>query len=166
MTDDTLPLAAVLLAYAMPLGVDSSCDAADAAIAAARAAGASPVVVVVREGAAAPRDVRVVRVVRVKPGAPWISAVRSGMALLANTPARLVLVWMPDIVESVDVALLPELVAAARRSDAAVTAISERTLASGPVVVARDAWLELLTLGEQGMQAVAARRGACYLTPS
>ena len=164
MTPDgnALPMAAVLLAQAMPSDADTSGACVQRAIDAARAAGAHPVVVVLRDGVAAPRDARVVRV---KPGAGWISAVRSGMALLANTPARLALVWVPAL-DAVDAdARLATLVVAARRIGASVTAVSEGELSSGPVVVARDAWLDLLTLGEHGMQAVATRRGVHFLEP-
>jgi hypothetical protein len=40
-----------------------------------------------------------------------------------------------------------------------MTAIDGDDLDRSPVLIARDAWLDLMTLGEQGMEAVAARRG-------
>ena len=162
MADSAPPLSAVLLAHAIPAdehGAVSS-DAVQRAVAAARAAGGSIPVIVLRDGASAPHDARVVRV---KSGAAWISAVRTGMAVLANTPARLALVWTPAFDDADTLAPLRELVEAAERTRATITAVSADTLTSGPVIVARDAWLELLTLGEQGMHAIVARRGVHYL---
>lgn len=157
MTVDATPLAAVLLAP----------GAADAAmlrtmIEAARAAGAHPVVVVLPRTAEAPADARVARVAD---GASAINALRAGMALLTNTTARLALVWPLDGAEQGDAERLDALVAAARREGAAVTAFAHDDLDASPVVVARDAWLELVTLGEQGMAAVASRRGLCSIAP-
>lgn len=151
MSDVALPLAAVLLAH-------RPCDASlvrDIA-AAVRTAGAHPVVVVLPREAAAPADVRVARVAD---GASTISALRAGMALLTNTTARLALLWPLDGAELDDVTRLDALLGAARRSGAAVTAFAHDDLDHSPVVVARDAWLELVTLGQDGIGAVAARRG-------
>lgn len=156
MHGDSMPLAAVLLAH----------DAGETSLLqplvdGARAAGAQPVVVVLARAAAAPADVRVARV---NAGAPTISALRAGMALLTNTTARLALVWPLDGAEREDVERIGALVDAARRERPAVTAFAHDDLDHSPVVVSRDAWLELLTLGEQGMAAVAARRGL-HLVP-
>lgn len=144
-----LPLAAVLLAQS------ASPSRLAAAVDVARAAGARPVVVVLSREAPAPADVRVARV---SDGAPAIGALRAGMALLTNTPARLALVW-PLRDEADSEASIAMLVDAARREGAMVTARAGADLDRAPVIVARDAWLELVTLGEQGLGAVAARRG-------
>lgn len=153
---DQLSLAAVLLAHHAD-GVTQL----QARLAAAREVGACPIVVVaaptVQVDAAAD-----VRVARVRDGASTISAIRAGMALLANTPARLALVW-PSAVEETDQVRLRAIVDAARHEPVALTAWSPARLHDQPIIVARDAWLELLTLGEQGMDAVAARRGARYV---
>ena len=46
----------------------------------------------------------------------------------------------------------------AKRSTDAIVAFERATLDGGVLVVPRDAWLELVTLGEGGMSAVVARR--------
>lgn len=117
-------------------------------------------VVVLADGAPAPRDARVARV---KHNASWITGVRMGMALLANSPSRLALLWAPSPRSDDDAASLSALIVAARAAYAPVTAPDRGALVDGPAIIARDAWLELLTLGEQGLDAVAARRGAHFI---
>jgi len=55
------------------------------------------------------------------------------------------------------VALLA-LVDAAKRAQDAIVAFEEESLDGSVVIVPRDAWLELVTVGESGMGVVAARR--------
>jgi hypothetical protein len=153
---DAAPLAAVFLATRA--GAE---ELLQSLVDGARAAGAHTVVVVLPREAPAPAEVRVARVAA---GASTINALRSGMALLTNTTARLALIWPLDGAEVDDVPRIAALVEAARREGAAVTAFAHDDLDASPVIVARDAWLELVTLGEQGIGAVAARRGS-YLVP-
>lgn len=151
-----LSLACVLLAHSADAALVR--EAADAA----RGVGAQPVVVVLTPGTDAPDGVRVARV---KAGATTISALRAGMALLTNSTARLALVWPLDAASGMVARdALTVLVDAARTHRAAVTAAQTDDLDRVPVVVARDAWLELVTIGEQGMGAVAARRGLWSVT--
>jgi hypothetical protein len=50
------------------------------------------------------------------------------------------------------------LVDAAKRDDQAVVAFANASLDESALLLPRDAWLELVTVGESGMNAVAARR--------
>jgi hypothetical protein len=122
---------------------------------ATRAAGANPIVAVLPRGIPAPRGVKVAQVA---PAARTISGLRAGMALLANSTARFVLLW-PFESEWSDTDGVMPLVEAARREQGAVTAMAGADLDREPIVVARDCWLELMTIGEQGMNALVARRG-------
>ena len=156
MTAAAAPLAAVVLAH----GAMDDDAALAARVATARAAGAEVIVVALARGRVPPAGALTARVAA---NAPRISALRAGLALLANRPARLALLLpegtAPDAYD------LPALVAAARREGAAVTAFVACDLDAPPVIVEREAWLELLTLGEQGIGAVAARRGL-HLIPA
>ena len=116
-------------------------------------AGAAPVIV------AAPPDVALegLRVVRTRPQGTEIAAIRLGMAQLTNTVARAVLLVPVDAASTTLTSLLA-LVDAAKRAEGAMVALEGATLDRSPLVVPRDAWLELVTLGESGMDAVAARR--------
>ena len=116
-------------------------------------AGAAPVVV------AAPPDVELgsVRVVRTRAQGAPIAAIRLGMAQLTNSVARAVLLVPSDAQDATLVELLA-LVDAAKRSEGAIAAYEGRALDRSPLLVPRDAWLELVTLGEGGMDAVAAKR--------
>jgi hypothetical protein len=147
-----LDLAAVVLA-----GGASTSDAPklQAMVRAARAAGAEPVVVVLPRGIPAPDGARVAPV---SAGAKTISGLRTGMALLANSTARFVLLWPFDDEWSDTDGVMP-LVEGAQREQAPVTAMEGADLDREPIIVTRDSWLELMTIGEQGMNALAARRG-------
>lgn len=116
-------------------------------------AGATPVVV------AAPPDVELgsVRVVRTRRGGTPIAAIRLGMAQLTNTVARAVLL-LPSEAHGVTLTALLTLVDAAKRSAGEIIAFDGAPLDRSPLLVPRDAWLELVTVGEGGMDAVAARR--------
>jgi hypothetical protein len=117
-------------------------------------AGASPVVVAVAPSVDAPADTRLVRV---RAGGAAIAAIRLGMAQLANTVAEAVLL-VPLGAEPVSLVALLALVDAAKRDVRAVVAFDDANLDASPTLVPRDAWLELVTVGESGMNAVAARR--------
>lgn len=158
-TTDQLPLAAVVLAHAA-----NEFDALQlrAMVSAAHDIGAATVVAVVPRGFVAPANARVAQV---NEGVATISALRAGMALLTNTTARLALVW-PLVTrgEELGTEALRALVDAARREGAAVTALAGRDLDDSPVIVARGAWLELITSGEQGIAAVATRHGGVLVS--
>jgi hypothetical protein len=114
----------------------------------------SPIVVVIPSDADAPSGGRVVRVKRdVAP----ITAIRIGMAQLTNSTATSVLLWPLASAEVPLVALLA-LIDAATREVGSIVALASSNLELAPVVVPRDAWLELVTLGEGGLEALAGRR--------
>lgn len=146
------PFAAVVLAP----GAAASDDVALAhLVEAARAAGADPVI------AAVPRDASVAtgaRAVHLAAGASDITALRRGMAQLGNSTARFALLLRLGG-GTMDVVSLLALVDAAKRDGAALTAFAGDDLERGPLFVARDAWLDVMTLAEQGIGAVAARHG-------
>ncbi|MFL5616903.1 MAG: hypothetical protein ACJ79A_00755 [Gemmatimonadaceae bacterium] len=123
--------------------------------------GASPVVV-----ALAPEVDALVgaRVVRTRPQGSAIAAIRLGMAQLTNTVARGVLL-MPLGAEWTSLVALLALVDAAKRDEQAVVAFSDASLDDSALLVPRDAWLELVTVGENGMNAVAARRRVLRVSP-
>jgi molybdopterin-guanine dinucleotide biosynthesis protein A len=108
---------------------------------------------------AAPPDVEPgsARVVRTRAGGAPIAAIRLGMAQLTNTVARAVLL-VPCDAESVSLPTLLALVDAGKRSEGAIVAFEATALDGSPLFVPRDAWLELVTVGEGGMDAVTARR--------
>jgi hypothetical protein len=153
MTDSRpFDLAAVVLAGG---AAASDTPKLQAMVRAARAAGAEPVVVVLPRDIPAPDGARVAQVAA---GAKTISGLRAGMALLANSTARFVLLWPFDDEWSDTDGVMP-LVEGAQREQAPVTAMEGADLDREPIIVARDSWLELMTIGEQGMNALAARRG-------
>jgi hypothetical protein len=117
-------------------------------------AGAAPVVVAMPPHVDAPPDVRVVRT-RVE--GSRIAAIRLGMAQLTNTVARAVLL-VPFGAERTSLVALLSLVDAAKRDERAIVTGSRGLLDGAALLVPRDAWLELVTVGEGGMDAVAARR--------
>jgi hypothetical protein len=151
MTAQAFPIAALVLGH----DADPSRTAAlGALVAMARDAGAAPVVVAAPPGIELPAPARVVRTRA--PGSR-IGAVRLGMAQLANSPARVVLLLPLGGTAPSLVALL-SLVDASKRSPDALVAFAGASLDESPVLVPRDAWLELVTLAENGLDAVAARR--------
>ena len=150
-----LPFAVVILA-GHASGGDG--DRVNEMVQAAREVGADDIVVAAPRGWRAPAHARVVHVAPVAPGAPLISAVRAGMAQLSNTPARYALLW-PLGAPSTDVGRLRALVDDVQRERPSLAALEGDDLERGPVMIARDAWLDLMTLGETGMAAVAERRG-------
>ena len=151
MTSRAFPFAALVLAHDA-----TEADAARIAEVARAAAdaGASPVVV------AAPFDCELpngARLVRTRAGGSEIAAIRVGMAQLTNTVARAAIV-APHGARSTSLVALLALVDAAKRAQDAVVTFEEGSLEGSVVIVPRDAWLELVTVGESGMGAVAARR--------
>jgi len=117
-------------------------------------AGASPVVVALAQDVAAPPGARVVRT---RAHGSAIASVRLGMAQLTNTVARAVLL-VPLRADGTSLVTLLSLVDAAKRDEQALIAFSNADLDESAVLLPRDAWLELVTVGESGMDAVAARR--------
>ena len=151
MTAPVFPFAGLLIAH------DAS--ATDAGLVAELArtaadAGASPVVVALAPDVAAPAEARVVRT---RAHGSAIAAVRLGMAQLTNTVARAVLL-VPLRADRTSLLTLLALVDAAKRDEQAMIALSNAGLGESAVLLPRDAWLELVTVGENGMDAVAARR--------
>jgi len=116
--------------------------------------GAAPVVV------AAPPGVELgsARVARTRPEGTPIAAIRLGMAQLTNSVARAVLL-LPHEADGATLVALLALLDGGKRSEGAMVALEGAALDRSPLLVPRDAWLELVTLGEGGMDAVAARRG-------
>ena len=99
------------------------------------------------------------RVVRTRANGSAIAAIRLGMAQLTNTvarrPARAARRGAASLV-----ALL-SLVDAAKRDEQAIVAFSSASLDESAVLLPRDAWLELVTVGESGLDAVAADVASC-----
>ena len=152
MTSLAFPLAALVIGHEAD---PSRKEALDALAATARDLGASPVVGVVPPGSRA-RSART-RVVRTRAGGSRIGAIRLGMAQLANTPARFVLL-LPHGGSPPSLVALLSLLDAAKLAPDAIVAFEGASLDESPVLVPRDAWLELVTLGESGLGAVGARR--------
>src|SRR4051812_32278928 len=117
MTSQAFPIAALVLGHdADP----SRTTALDALVATARDAGAAPVVVAVPPGIelAAPA-----RVVRTRPSGSRIGAIRLGMAQLANSPARVVLL-LPQTDTAPSLVELLSLIDASKRTPEAMVAFA------------------------------------------
>lgn len=149
-------LAAVLVATS---ATSNDARELEAMVNAARDAGADPIVIALPRGVPAPAGARVAHVAA---GAKAISGIRAGMALLANTTVTVALVWPHDRGWSETDGIAP-LVDTAKRERFPLTALAGSALDRAPVVVARDCWLELMTVGEQRMDALAARRGVFWV---
>ena len=117
-------------------------------------AGASPVVVALAPDVEAPPGARIVRT---RANGSAIAAIRLGMAQLTNTIARAVLL-VPLGSEVPSLVSLLALVDAAKGDAQALVAFANAGLDASTVLLPRDAWLELVTVGESGMNSVAARR--------
>jgi hypothetical protein len=117
-------------------------------------AGASPVVVALAPDVDAPSGARVVRT---RPRDSAIAAIRLGMAQLTNTVAQAALL-VPLGAERTSLVALLALVDAAKRDAQAMVAFSNASLDESALLLPRDAWLELVTVGQGGMDAVASRR--------
>jgi hypothetical protein len=123
--------------------------------------GASPVIVALAPGIEAPAGARTVRT-RAQGSA--IAAIRLGMAQLTNSVARAVLL-VPLGAERWSLVELLALVDASKRDEQAIVALSDARLDESAVLIPRDAWLELMTVGQSGMDAVAARRRVVRVSP-
>jgi len=145
---DAMRIAAVLLAHATDDAVQLQSMVDDL-----RAISAHPVVVTMAPASIAPADVRVVRM---QAHAAFITAVRMGMAQLTNTPVQWALLWTQSATVP-GVARLRDLVAGIPAARSALVAMEGGDLDTGPVLIGRTAWLELMTVGEAGMSALAAR---------
>jgi hypothetical protein len=151
MTAPLFPFAGLLIAH------DASAPDASRLAELARTltdAGASPVVVAVAPDVEAPPDTRVVRT-RARGAA--IAAVRLGMAQLTNTVARAALL-VPFRTERVSLVTLLALLDAGKRTEGAIVGLEGTVLDRSPLLVPRDAWLELVTLGDGGLEAVIRQR--------
>lgn len=149
--DAPLPVAVVILADG---AADDARPLVDTMLATARVLGAAPLVVAGPRGWAAHAGARVVHLAT---GASRTSALRAGMAQLGNSPARYALVWPVGAIT--DAARLEALLRDAARTRPAFALLEGDDPDRAPVLVGRDAWLDLMTLGEQGMAAVGARCG-------
>ncbi|MDB4883548.1 MAG: hypothetical protein JWL95_2314 [Gemmatimonadetes bacterium] len=116
--------------------------------------GATPVVVALPAGVEPPSGARVVRT---PPRGAAITAMRLGMAQLTNSMAHAVLL-LPLRGAQPRLNALHALLDASTRSGDAIIAFSDTSLDRSPAIVPRDAWLELVTLGEGGIDALSARR--------
>ena len=151
MTERPFALAALLVAHdATELDADTLASMARAAL----ELGAAPVVVALPPVVEAPPAVRVVRT---RPSGAQSMAVRLGMAQLTNTIARTVLLY-PLRGAHPPFDTLVALLEAARRVEDAIVAFVDVSLDDAPVMVPRDAWLELVTLGDGRLDALATRR--------
>lgn len=151
--------AVVILA---PRATPGDRERVDGMVQVARAAGAQAIVAAVPRGWRAPPHSRVVHVA---PGAPAISAIRAGMAQLSNTSVRHAMLWPLDAAGA-DVARLSALVRGIQFEGAALAVLEGDDVEHAPLMIARDAWLDLMTLGEQGMTALAERRGLHRVAPA
>jgi hypothetical protein len=153
------PLAALLVAQD---AAESDAEPLASMARDATAAGAAQLVVALPPGVQAPEGARVVRT---KPGGSAVTALRLGMAQLTNTTARAVLVVPLRGAHPPLVSLLA-LVDVGKRGGDELVVLAGAALDASPVLIPRDAWLELVTLGEGGMDAVAARRGVLRVETS
>ena len=119
-----------------------------------RDAGAGAVVVAVPRGFRSPERSRVVHV---GPGAGAIGAIRAAMSQLANTSVRAAMLW-PIAQAPPSTVPIRTLLDAATAEPADLVAFEGDDLSTSPVLIARDAWLDLVTLGEQGLDVLAARK--------
>ncbi|PYP76822.1 MAG: hypothetical protein DMD35_17170 [Gemmatimonadetes bacterium] len=158
MTAPAFPFAGLVIAH--DAGAADSARVAELALRVADA-GASPVVVALAPGVDAPQDVRVVRT---REAGSAIAAIRLGMAQLTNTVARAVLL-VPLGAERTSLVALLAIVDAGKRDERALVAFSNARLDDAVLFAPRDAWLELVTVGEGGMDAVAARRRVVLVAP-
>jgi hypothetical protein len=158
MTARSFPFAALVLAH--DAGEADGPRIAELARTAAET-GATPVIVAAPFEFVLPSGARLVRT---RTGGAAIAAIRVGMAQLTNTVARAAIVAHHGARDRSLTALLA-LVDAAKRAEDAVIAFEAASLDDGVLVVPRDAWLELVTIGEGGMNAVAARRRVVRVPP-
>lgn len=142
MSKEPVPFASVVFGGADP-------SALAAAVQRAREVGASPVVVPLPAGAARPPGAQVVTTA---PGVTGIGSLRRAMAALANTPAVGLLLWDAGLEGSARAART--VLEAARRTGAPIVIAEDRGRARAPAWYARATWLDLMTAGERGLDAV------------
>lgn len=142
MSNEPFPVACVVLGGADP-------SALAEAVQLAAGVGAAPVVVPLPAGAARPAGAQVVTTA---PGVTGIGALRRAMAALANTPAVGLLLWETERPASARVART--VLEAALRTGAPIVIPEAGGRPLTPVWYSRDTWLELMTVGEQGLDAV------------
>jgi hypothetical protein len=137
------PVAAVIV---VP-GGDQTAAAVASAVAAALEAGLAPVVVVGPASLPLPAGVVAVRQPPPRLGRddPTASALRHGLARLANTPATGALLATATSDLAAPAERLRALLAAARASGATLAVPLHAGVRVGPVYAARDAWREILT---------------------
>ncbi len=157
MTARAFPFAGLLIAHDASLADTARIGELSRTIA---DVGASPVIVALAPDVDAPAGARVVRT---RPKGSAIAAIRLGMAQLTNTVAPAVLL-VPFGTERASLVALLALVDAAKRDEQAIVAFANANLDESALLLPRDAWLELVTVGESGMNAVAARRRIVRVT--
>ena len=142
MSNDPFPVACVVIGGADP-------SALAEAVQLAAGVGAAPVVVPLPAGAARPPGAQVVTTAA---GITGIGALRRAMAALANTPAVGLLLWEAGRPAAARAARA--VLEAARGTGAPIVIPEDRGRVLAPTWYARDTWLELMTVGEQGLDAV------------
>jgi hypothetical protein len=86
-----------------------------------------------------------------------MGAVRAAMSQLANTSVGAALLW--PLGPSTGGGEVSALVAGASAGSVDLVALEGDDLTLGLLLVPRDAWLDLITAGDAGLDALAARRG-------
>ncbi|MBA3673167.1 MAG: hypothetical protein H0W68_14245 [Gemmatimonadaceae bacterium] len=124
-------------------------------IAIAKGAGAGPIIAVVPRGFTAPAGGRTVHVA---PRAPRIAAIRAGLSQLTNTPLQYAIL-LPRRPLSANAIAMQAMMRAARETPAPMMALAGVPLGDSPIVIGRESWLDMITIGERGLDAVARRRG-------
>jgi hypothetical protein len=151
MTARPTSLAALLLAHD---ATEDDAETLDEMTRAAIELRAAPIIIALPAGVDPPSGARVVRS---RPGGTSITALRLGMAQLTNSPARAVLLFPLRGAHPRRDALLALVLGATSAADA-IVAFEDTPLDQAPVLIPRDAWLELVTMGEGGLDALGARR--------
>lgn len=158
------PFACVLLGCARTLtGASAAAEerkpgvrAIDLVVKVAVEAGADPVIAVT------PPAVHVappVRVVTAPEGAGFATALRLGLSQLANSSATGTLIW-PIELSDVELSTVLAVLDARKRAAAAVVVPAYAARPGFPCFLARDAWLEAMTLADGGPEAIFAQLSA------
>lgn len=129
----------------------------DAVVEQCQTNGADPIVAVVPPEVAVPDGVRAV--VNPRASDEQVSSLRLGIAQLANTAVRGVLVWPVDHPFALATSGLA-VVDAARRTGAPIVVPVHDGKRGHPVWFARETWRELLTVADGGARAVVHSYGA------
>ncbi len=142
MTSPPFPFASVVLGGADPAALA-------AAVQRVAEAGASPVVVPLPAGAARPPGAQIVTIGQ---GVTGIGTLRRAMAALANTPAVGLLLW--DTALGGTPRAARAVLETAQRTGAPIVIAEDRGRPVTPTWYARGVWLDLMTAGEMGLDAV------------